>query len=56
MLCPWGKWALKYIFSKFNPLNTDTFYGPLSVRITGLWLYFHIRETAYGGDTVIANS
>ena len=23
-----------YIFSKFNPLNTDTFYGALSVRIT----------------------
>ena len=24
-----------YIFSKFNPLNTDNFYGPLSVRIKG---------------------
>ena len=28
-----------YIFSKFNPLNTDTFYGPLSVCINGVWLY-----------------
>ena len=35
-----------YIFSKFNPLyNTDnpfnmgTFYGPLSVRTNGIWLY-----------------
>ena len=27
-----GKESL-YIFSKFNSLNTDTFYGPLSVRI-----------------------
>ena len=27
-----------YIFSKFNPLNTDTFYGPLSGRINGVWL------------------
>ena len=22
-----------YIFSKFNPLNTDTFYAPLNVRM-----------------------
>ena len=35
----YGQFALSlgkespYIFSKFNPLNTDTFHGPLSVRI-----------------------
>ena len=37
----YGQFALSlgkespYIFSKFNPLNTDTFYGPLSVCING---------------------
>ena len=48
----YGQFALSlrkespYIFSKFNPLNmntpliyTDTFYGPLSVRINMVWLY-----------------
>ena len=24
-----------FIFSKFNPLNTDSLYDPLSVRING---------------------
>ena len=30
-----------YIFSKFNPPNTDadTIYGSLSVRINRIWLY-----------------
>ena len=28
------------MLSKFNPLNTDTFYGPVRVSISGLWLYF----------------
>ena len=32
------------IFSKFNPLNTDTFHGPLSVRINGVWLYTYSSE------------
>ena len=31
LLCLWGKKALTF-FSKSNPLNTDTFYGPLSAR------------------------
>ena len=25
-------------FPKFNSLNTDTFYGPLSVSVNGVWL------------------
>ena len=35
----YGRFALSlgkersYIFSKLNPLSTDTFYGPLGVRI-----------------------
>ena len=28
-----------YIFSKFNPVNTDILYGPLSVCINDVWLY-----------------
>ena len=28
-----------YIFSKFNPLNMDAFYTPLSVHINGVGLY-----------------
>ena len=38
----YGQFALStgnerpYISSKFNPLNTDTFYGPLSVHINGV--------------------
>ena len=31
----WGKKAQNF-FSKFNPLNTDTFYPPLRVRINGV--------------------
>ena len=27
-----------YVFSKSNPLNTDTFYGPFSFRINGVCL------------------
>ena len=27
-----------YIFSKFNSLNRNTFYGSLSVRVNGVWL------------------
>ena len=42
----YGQFALSlgkespYILSKFNPLNTDTFHGPLTVRINGVSLYF----------------
>ena len=36
---PLGKES-PYIFSKFNPLITDAFDGPLSVRINGVWLHF----------------
>ena len=28
-----------YVFSKFNPVNTDAFNVPLSVRINEVWLY-----------------
>ena len=31
-----------YIFSKFNPLNTDTFYAPLNVRMTYIWALTYI--------------
>ena len=34
-----------YILSKFNPLNTDTFSGPLKGPINGVWLDFRIRLT-----------
>lgn len=40
-LCSWGKKA-PYIFSKFNLVNTDIFYGPLGVCINGVWLYGEI--------------
>ena len=31
-----------YIFSKFNPLNTDTFYVPINVRMTYIYMSFDI--------------
>ena len=46
----YGQFALSlgkespYIFSQFNPLNTDTWYGLLSVRINGVWLYWLNRN------------
>ena len=45
----YGQFALSigkespYIFSWFNPLNTDTFSGPLKSPINGVWLDFRIR-------------
>ena len=33
------------IVSEFSPLNTDTFYGPLSVCFYGVWLYFLFKAT-----------
>ena len=42
LLCPWGKKAPTSVFSKFNPLNTDTpftdtfeFHGSLSACVSG---------------------
>ena len=37
-IVPWEKSLC--IFSKFNPLNTDTFYDPHSVRFNGVWLCY----------------
>ena len=35
-LCPWGKKALTFfLIQPGNPVTTDTFYDPLSVRING---------------------
>ena len=31
------------IFSKFNPLNTDPFCSPFSIRINGVWLYLWLQ-------------
>ena len=45
-LCFWRKKAW-HIFSKFNPLNTHTFYGPLSVRINGVWQYYLFGRLAF---------
>ena len=49
--CYYGQFALAprkespYIFSKFNLLNMDTFYGPLSAHINKVWLQFtHWRK------------
>ena len=45
----YGQFALSlgkespYILFKFNPLNTDAFYGPFSVRTNGVWLSFVLR-------------
>ena len=45
-LCFWRKKAW-HIFSKFNPLNTYTFYGLLSVHINGVWLYYLFGRLAF---------
>ena len=33
-----------YTFSNFNPLNTNIFYGPISVRINGVWLFLQTTK------------
>ena len=48
--------ALPYIFSKFNPLNTDTFYGPSVSILIGFYrtTYIYLIPIKYG--TVILTS
>ena len=33
-----------YIFSKFNPPNTDPLYGPLRVLINGVWMHCRLHS------------
>ena len=51
----YGQFALSlgkeshHIFSKFNPLNTDTFYGPLSAPYQRGFDCLDIQDLAWGG-------
>ena len=57
----YGQFALSlgkespYILSKFNPLNTDTFHGPLTVRINGVSLTLYFTLYRYGDYAEVLN-